>query len=188
MKWEPIQPSLRSWSITTLRPAPPRSILNRPAPLEIRDDYGVAASVPESHREIATAAHAVSHRMLRIFESVRASHGEDRIDHLYSEWGRRFFIRDAPTGDELLTECLDACGLDRSFLAAADEEKWDVQSSPDSRDQRKTQRLGHLIAPRRASLPPASRQVLDLAAVAGGPLDARLLSKVLGCNVRSASQ
>jgi predicted DsbA family dithiol-disulfide isomerase len=94
--------------------------------LEIRDDYGVAPTVPESHRVMAITAHAVSHRMLRIFESVRASQGEDMIDHLYSEWGRRFFVRDAPTGDELLCECLDASGLDRSFLAAADEEKWDA--------------------------------------------------------------
>lgn len=94
--------------------------------LEIRDDYGVAPTVPESHREAAIAGHAISHRMLRIFEAARAAQGEDVVDRLYSEWGRRFFTRDAPSGDELLVQCLDACGLDRSLLGSADEEKWDA--------------------------------------------------------------
>lgn len=94
--------------------------------LEIRDEYGVAPTVPESHREQAIAAHAISHRMLRIFESVRVSHGEDMVDRLYTEWGRRFFRRDAATGDALLRDCLEACGVDRSVIAAADEEKWDT--------------------------------------------------------------
>src|SRR5690242_4107141 len=38
--------------------------------LEIRDDYGVAPHIPEERRERVIAAHAVSHRMLRIFEAV----------------------------------------------------------------------------------------------------------------------
>src|SRR5216683_6942006 len=45
--------------------------------LEIRDDYGVAPTVPEQFRQAAIAAHAVSHRMLRIFESARSAAGED---------------------------------------------------------------------------------------------------------------
>jgi len=43
--------------------------------LEIRDDYGVAPTMPEERREAAIAAHAVSHRMLRIMEAARASVG-----------------------------------------------------------------------------------------------------------------
>jgi predicted DsbA family dithiol-disulfide isomerase len=91
--------------------------------LEIRDDYGVAPTVPESHREAALAGHAISHRMLRIFEAVRASEGEDAIDRLYTEWGERFFTRDVPS--DLLSQCLEACGLDRAWLGTADDEKWD---------------------------------------------------------------
>ena len=93
--------------------------------LEIRDDYGTAPAVPEARREAVIAAHAVSHRMLRIFEAVEASQGPEPIDQLYSEWGARFFHRGGPEGDELLADCIAACGLDTSFLDAADEPKWD---------------------------------------------------------------
>ena len=93
--------------------------------LEIRDDYGTAPTVPADRREAVIAAHAVSHRMLRVFEAVEAQLGPEPIDQLYTEWGRRFFHRDSPTGDELLTQCLEASGLDRSLLEAADESKWD---------------------------------------------------------------
>src|SRR5918999_778324 len=48
--------------------------------LEIRDDYGVAPTVPEQFREAAIAAHAVSHRMLRTFEAARARAGEEAAD------------------------------------------------------------------------------------------------------------
>ena len=44
--------------------------------LEIRDDYGVAPTVPEEYRQQALDGHAVSHRMLRIFEAARAEGGE----------------------------------------------------------------------------------------------------------------
>ena len=94
--------------------------------IEIRDDYGVAPAVPEHMREAALAGHAISHRMLRIFEATRVEAGEDAIDALYTEWGRQFFRRGAPRGDELLATCLSACGLDARLLDAADDEKWDV--------------------------------------------------------------
>ncbi|HEY1738967.1 MAG TPA: hypothetical protein VGI86_09670 [Acidimicrobiia bacterium] len=94
--------------------------------LEIRDDYGVVPGMPEHMREAALAGHAVSHRMLRIFEAVRLDAGEDAVDTLYTVWGRRFFTRDAPRDDELLSQCVTACGLDDRVLGAADDEKWDV--------------------------------------------------------------
>src|ERR1700732_5379535 len=59
--------------------------------LEIRDDYGVAPTVPEQFREAALAGHALSHRMLRIFEAARSRAGEEAVDALYTAWGRRFF-------------------------------------------------------------------------------------------------
>src|SRR5947208_67019 len=59
--------------------------------LEIRDDYGALPAVPADRRDQVIAAHALSHRMLRIFEAVRASVGEEAVDGLYTEWGQRFF-------------------------------------------------------------------------------------------------
>jgi hypothetical protein len=103
--------------------------------LEIRDDYGVAPTVPEAYRERALAGHALSHRMLRLFEAARADAGEAAVDALYTEWGRRFFVagqgadasggaRDG--GDALLADCLAGCGLRADLVGAADDEKWDV--------------------------------------------------------------
>jgi predicted DsbA family dithiol-disulfide isomerase len=94
--------------------------------LEIRDDYGVAPTMPEQFRETAIAAHAVSHRMLRIFEAARARAGEDAVDALYTEWGRRFFVRGRADDDALLFECVAACGLEPDLVDAAKDEKWDA--------------------------------------------------------------
>jgi hypothetical protein len=94
--------------------------------LEIRDDYGVAPTVPEQLREVAVVAHAVSHRMLRILEAVRAEDGEDAVDSLYTEWGSRFFVEPQPRDDSLLLDCLAACRLDPNLFGAADDEKWDA--------------------------------------------------------------
>jgi hypothetical protein len=94
--------------------------------LEIRDDYGVASTVPEAFRETAIAAHAISHRMLRIFEAARARNGESAVDALYTEWGGRFFSRRAAHDDALLSECLSASHLDPDLVVAADDEKWDA--------------------------------------------------------------
>jgi predicted DsbA family dithiol-disulfide isomerase len=93
--------------------------------LEIRDDYGALPTVPADRREAVIAAHAISHRMLRIFEAARAQHGESIVDALYTEWGRRFFVDRARGDNALLAACVDACGLDADLLGAVDEEKWD---------------------------------------------------------------
>jgi hypothetical protein len=94
--------------------------------LEIRDDYGVAETVPERLREAAMAGHALSHRMLRIFEAARARDGEDAVDALYTEWGREFFVRGPARDDRFLAECLAACKLDPGLLDAAGDDKWDA--------------------------------------------------------------
>ena len=94
--------------------------------LEIRDDYGAAPTVPEDRREAVIAAHAISHRMLRIFEAARARSGEEAVDALYSEWGGRFFARGGPRDAALLAGCVAACGLDSDLVEAADDEKWDA--------------------------------------------------------------
>ena len=93
--------------------------------LEIRDDYGLAPTVPEHHRQAALEGHAVSHRMLRIFEAARARIGEDAVDRLYTGWGPLFFAPDGPRSDQLLRAGVDAAGLDADLVEAADDEKWD---------------------------------------------------------------
>jgi predicted DsbA family dithiol-disulfide isomerase len=94
--------------------------------LEIRDDYGVAPTVPDEYREKALAGHAISHRLLRILEAARARTGEESVDALYTEWGQRVFSRDGARDDALLIDCLAACGLDADLIGAADDEKWDA--------------------------------------------------------------
>jgi 2-hydroxychromene-2-carboxylate isomerase len=102
--------------------------------LEIRDDYGVAPVVPEHMRERALAAHALSHRMLRIFEAARAEGGESAVDALYTAWGQLYFSHDfAPDAEPgtnranaLLAECLSSAGLPAALVEAADDEKWDA--------------------------------------------------------------
>ena len=95
--------------------------------LEIRDDYGVVPTMPEDRRAAALAGHALSHRMLRIFEAARAGAGEHAVDALLTAWGARFFARGATRDDTLLAQCLAECGLDADLLAAADDEQWDAQ-------------------------------------------------------------
>jgi len=94
--------------------------------LEIRDDYGVAPTVPERLREVVIAAHALSHRMLRIFEAARARAGADAVDALFMQWGRLFFVEDSPRDDSLLSTCLAASGLEPDLLGAADDDAWDI--------------------------------------------------------------
>ncbi len=94
--------------------------------LEIRDEYGVAPTVPEHLRDAARRGHALSHRMLRIFEATRAAAGEAAVDDLYSQWGARFFAPGTERDETLLSACVAACGLDANLLMAADDEKWDA--------------------------------------------------------------
>jgi hypothetical protein len=94
--------------------------------LEIRDDYGVAPTVPEAYRQQALEGHAVSHRMLRIFEAARAQDGEGAVDRLYAEWGALYFAAVRPEPEGLLVDCVAAAGLSPALREAADDEKWDA--------------------------------------------------------------
>lgn len=94
--------------------------------IEIRDDYGLQPTIPEHLREFAATSHAIAHRLLRIFEAARASAGEEAVDALYTEWGRRFFT-DHPRADEsLVAEALGASGLDSGLLEAGEDDAWDT--------------------------------------------------------------
>ena len=95
--------------------------------LEIRDDYGVAPTVPEHLRKAALAGHAVSHRMLRIFEAARARAGEHAVDALFAEWGRGSSARSAYGRRRICwSACVAASGLPPDLVGAADDEKWDA--------------------------------------------------------------
>ena len=96
--------------------------------LEIRDDYAAAETVPEGRRAMVIAAHAGSHRMLRIMEAARVDAGEPAVDALYTHWGQRYFAPGGHRADahRLCTECLEAAGLDTTLAGAAGDEKWDA--------------------------------------------------------------
>ncbi|HVM64346.1 MAG TPA: hypothetical protein VMU14_05760, partial [Acidimicrobiales bacterium] len=94
--------------------------------LEIRDDYGVAPWISEEHRAAALAGHALSHRMLRIFEAARVQGGEEAVDALYRAWGARFFAHRARGDESLLGACVADAGLDAALVGAADDDKWDA--------------------------------------------------------------
>jgi 2-hydroxychromene-2-carboxylate isomerase len=99
----------------------------RPYCLEIRDDYGVAPTVPEEQRERVIAAHALSHRMLRVIEAAREDHGDEVVEPLYAAWVTRFFAgggRDRSR--DLVPEVVAACGLDGRLAGAATDEQWDA--------------------------------------------------------------
>jgi 2-hydroxychromene-2-carboxylate isomerase len=94
--------------------------------LEIRDDYGIAPTVPEHLHDMAIAAHALSHRMLRVFEAARAGAGEEAVDALYTEWGRHFFFGDRRRDDPMIAASVAASGLDPDLVDAAGDDKWDA--------------------------------------------------------------
>jgi 2-hydroxychromene-2-carboxylate isomerase len=95
--------------------------------LHFRDDGGAATTVPEDRRERVIAAHARSHRMLRVFEATRSQAGEAAVGELYHQWGVRVFgdPKGAAANENLLADCLAAAHLDPALGQAADDATWD---------------------------------------------------------------
>ena len=93
--------------------------------IEIRDDYGVSPHIPEHLHQVAKEGHALSHRFLRVLEAARTAAGEEAVDNLYTQWGKRFFEPDRERNDAVIADCLTAANLDVAMLAEADNEKWD---------------------------------------------------------------
>jgi 2-hydroxychromene-2-carboxylate isomerase len=93
----------------------------------IRDGHQVPDEVPKALRADALVLHATSHRMLRVFEAVRAAHGDAGVDTLYAAWGERLFPdwAIAVRNPHLGAHCLRACGFDAALLAAGDDDRWD---------------------------------------------------------------
>lgn len=64
-----------------------------------------------------------THRMLRVLEAVRAESGDDGLQPLYWEFGRR--IHHDRDRDFDVADALVAIGYDRGLAPAADDESWD---------------------------------------------------------------
>jgi hypothetical protein len=117
--------------------APQRGLMLRWRSLSLmqRDGTELPPTVPEEIRALASAARIQSHRLLRVFEALRAQSREDDIGGLYQRWGERLFgapARSGPPGPrapELVAELVTAAGLPEEFIAAADDEFWDAALS-----------------------------------------------------------
>ena len=117
--------------------APQRGLMLRWRSLSLmqRDGTELPPTVPEEIRALASAARIQSHRLLRVFEALRAQSREDDIGGLYQRFGERLFgapARSGPPGPpapELVAELVAAGGLPEEFIAAADDEFWDAALS-----------------------------------------------------------
>jgi len=117
--------------------APQRGLMLRWRSLSLvqRDGAELSPAVPEQIRALASAARIQSHRLLRVFEALRAQSREDDIGGLYQRWGERLFGGPArpglpgPPGPGLVAELVAAAGLPDEFAAAADDESWDAALS-----------------------------------------------------------
>lgn len=123
------------WSWTTSRwlheVAPHRGLRLRwrSLSLMLRDGDQVAAGAPPEIRRIALAAGVQSHRLLRVFEALRAQSREEDVDRLYTRWGQRVFAPAWPPAAPepgLIGELLAGAGLPAHFGACADDQGWDV--------------------------------------------------------------
>ncbi|MEZ5375706.1 MAG: hypothetical protein R2733_04280 [Acidimicrobiales bacterium] len=66
-----------------------------------------------------------THKMLRVFEAVRAANGDAPLGELYYEYGRR--IHHDKDRDFDIADALTAVGLDPELASAADDEAWDAE-------------------------------------------------------------
>ena len=66
-----------------------------------------------------------THRMLRVIEAVRGSLGDDAVEPLYWEYGRR--IHHDQDRDFDVADALESAGHDRAFATAADDDDWDKE-------------------------------------------------------------
>ena len=117
-----------------------------------RDGAELPPAVPEHIRALASAARIESHRLLRVFEALRAQSREDTIGGLYQRWGERLFGGPArtsppePPAPGLVAELVAAAGLPEEFAAAADDQSWDAALS-DSLDAASTACGPHPLSP-----------------------------------------
>ncbi|MGI9623702.1 MAG: disulfide bond formation protein DsbA [Acidimicrobiales bacterium] len=67
----------------------------------------------------------LTHRFLRVMESIRTDEGSDGVFRLYWELGAR--LHHDRNRDFEITSALEAAGLDTSHAVAFDDEKWDEE-------------------------------------------------------------
>jgi len=80
--------------------APQRGLMLRWRSLSLvqRDGNELPPAMPEQIRALASAARIQSHRLLRVFEALRAQSREDSIGGLDQRWGERLFGGPARAG------------------------------------------------------------------------------------------
>ena len=73
-----------------------------------------------------TSPPTTAQKTLRVVEAVWAEHRDEPIGRLYTEIGNRFHLQDDKSLDAVAA-ALEAAGLDATFMAAADKERWDQE-------------------------------------------------------------
>lgn len=119
--------------LTSVAPHRELRLTFRSYSLWMRDGDAQSPGMPEFIRAVAVATSKESVRVLRVFEALRAAGREAGIERLYLEWGSRVFVPGLPQapGSAVLEEAVAAAGLEGSWLAAADDSRWDsaIESS-----------------------------------------------------------
>lgn len=77
---------------------------------------------PEEYRPLLR----VTLGTLRVVEAAWAKYGDEPIGRLYTEIGTRFHLQDDKSLDAVV-DALEAAGLDRALVEAADDERWDAE-------------------------------------------------------------
>ncbi|MEM9612678.1 MAG: disulfide bond formation protein DsbA [Actinomycetota bacterium] len=107
------------WVVDEVQPHRDISITWQPISLLMKNQ-------PEEGSDYYEPVHR-THRLLRVMESVRAAEGDDAIQALYWEYGRR--IHHDKDREFEPAEALSAVGLDTAHAAAFDDESWDAEIS-----------------------------------------------------------
>jgi hypothetical protein len=66
-----------------------------------------------------------THRLLRVMEAVRGRHGNEGVEQIYWEFGRRIHHDQDREFDA--ADALEAVGFERGLASAADDEAWDAE-------------------------------------------------------------
>jgi hypothetical protein len=101
------------WVVDEVRPHRDLRVTWQPISLYVKNE---PAEGSRAHRPLQ-----LTHRLLRVLESVRSAGGD--VERLYLEYGRR--IHHEGTLDWDPADALAAVGLDRSHAGAFDDDRWD---------------------------------------------------------------
>ena len=115
--------------------------------LQLRDGDELPQAIPAQFRAAAAAARTESHRLLRVFEALRASAQEAHIDGLYRLWGERVFgpsRSPQPSRPGLTGEIVASAGLPDTWAASADDPAWDAAITAAMNEA--TQAAGHSLS------------------------------------------